>query len=114
MEIIYKAFGGKEFDSVTECAAYEEQMHKLKMWFKDGKTTSVDEAYVVKLDNTNDTKIFVDKCDAVGSDCCGIGYDDDSADIGLFVWDTNKCEYFYVCDSVLKALIHYLKDEHLI
>ena len=113
MEIIYRAFDGKEFDSVTECAAYEEQMHKLKMWFKNGKTTSVDEAYVVKLDNMNDTKIFVDKCDAVGSECIGIGYDDDCADTGLFVWDGNRCEYFYIEDDVLEALTHYLKDEYI-
>ena len=89
-------------------------MHKLKMWFKDGKTTSVDEAYVVKLDKEEDTRIFVDKCDAAGSDCCGIGYDDDCADIGLFVWDIDRCEYFRVCDSVLNALVHYLKDEHIV
>lgn len=31
MEIIYRAFDGKEFNTVTECAAYEEKMHKLKM-----------------------------------------------------------------------------------
>lgn len=114
MEIIYRAFDGKEFNSVTECAAYEEQMHKLKMWFKDGKTTSVDGAYVVKLENENEVKIFVDKCDKVGSDCTGIGYDEYEADIGLFAWDSNRCEYFYIDESVLKSLIHYLKDEHLI
>ena len=114
MEIIYKAFDGKEFDSVTECAAYEEQMHKLKMWFKDGKTTSADKAYVVKLENENDTRIFIERCDYEGSDHEGIEFDEYTADTGLFVWDANRCEYCYIEDDILNALVHYLKDEHLI
>ena len=117
MEIIYRAFDGKEFDSVTECAAYEEQMHKLKIWSKDGKTTSTEEAFVVKLENENDTRIFIERCDNEGSDHTGIDFDEYDvygADTGLFVWDGNRCEYFYIEDDVLEALTHYLKDEHLI
>lgn len=114
MEIIYRAFDGKEFDSVTECAAYEEQMHKLKMWFKNGKTTSVDEAYVVKLDNEINTRIFIERCD--NEDTChdGIEFDEYTADTGLFIWEENRCEYVEISDDVLSALIHYLKDEHLV
>ena len=114
MEIIYKAFDGKEFNSVTECAAYEEQMHKLKMWFKDGKTTSTEEAFVVELDNENDTRIFIERCDNEGSDHDGIEFDEYTADTGLFVWDMNACKYFEVVDEVRNALIHYLKDKHFI
>lgn len=114
MEIIYKAFDGKEFNTVTECAAYEEQMHKLKMWFINGKTTSTEEAFVVKLDDEEDTRIFIEKCDAVGSDHSGIGYNEYDADIGLFAWDPNRCEYFFIDNNTLNALIHYLKDEHII
>lgn len=114
MKIIYRTFDGKEFDSVTECAAYEEQMHKLKMWFKDGKTTSVDKAYVVKLENENDTRIFIERCDYEDSDHEGIEFDEYTADTGLFVWDANRCKYCYIKDDTLNALIHYLKDEHLI
>jgi hypothetical protein len=114
MEVIFRAFDGKEFNCAAECAAYEEQMHKLKMWFKDGKTTSVDHAYVVKLDNTNDTKIFVDRCHNEGSEHIGIDFNEYDADTGLFAWDANRCEYFYIDNSVLDALIHYLKDEDFI
>lgn len=114
MEIIYRAFDGKEFNTVTECAAYEEQMHKLKMWFINGKTTSTEEAFVVKLDNEEDTRIFIEKCDAVGSDHTGIEFDEYTADTGLFIWDSNRCEYFCIDNDILNALIHYLKDEHII
>lgn len=114
MEIIYRAFDGKEFNSVTECAAYEEQTHKLKMWFKDGKTTSTEEAYVVKLNNADDTRIFIERCDNEGSDYEGIEFDEYTIDTGLFVWDMNACRYFGMDEDVLDALIHYLKDEHLI
>jgi hypothetical protein len=114
MEIIYRAFDGKEFDSVTECAAYEEKAHKLKMWFKDGKTTLTEEAFVVKLDNENDTRIFIERCDNEGSDHSGIEFDEYTADTGLFVWDMNACQYFEMDEEVLDALIHYLKDEHLV
>ena len=114
MEIIYRAFDGKEFKNVTECAAYEEKMHKLKMWFKDGKTTSVDSAYVVKLDKEEDTRIFIERCDKEGSDHTGIEFDEYTADTGLFVWDTNTCQYFEIDESVLDSLIHYLKDEQYI
>lgn len=114
MEIIYRAWDGKEFDSVTECAAYEEQMHKLKMWFKDGKTTSTEEAFVVKLENENDTRIFIERCDNEGSDHEGIESNEYGADIGLFVWDMNACQYFEMDGEVLDALVHYLKDEYII
>lgn len=114
MEIIYRAFDGKEFNSVTECAAYEEQMHKLKMWFKDGKTTSTEEALVVKLDNENDTRIFIERCDNENSIHDGVEFDEYTVDTGLFVWGTNESQYFEMDHDVLNALIHYLKDEHYI
>lgn len=114
MEVIYRAFDGKEFNTVTACAAYEEQMHKLKMWFKDGKTTSTEKAFVVKLDNVVDTRIFVNRCDNEGSEHMGINFDEYDVDTGLFAWDENRCEYFYIGEGILNALIHYLKDEHII
>ena len=114
MEVIYRAFDGKEFDSVTECAAYEEQNRKLKMWFKDGKTTKADKAYVVKLDNEDDVRIFADRCDYENSCHDGIEFDEYTADTGLFVWDMYRNEYFRIDDDPLEALIHCLKDEHFI
>lgn len=114
MDIIYRAFDGKEFNSITECAAYEEQNRKLKMWFKDGKTNLTDNAYVVKLDDENATRTFIDKCE--NEDGChdGIEFDKYTADTGLFVWDMGRDEYFRIDDGALEALIHCLKDEHLI
>ena len=114
MEVIYRAFDGKEFASVTECAAYEERSRKVKMWFKDGKTTLTDKAYVVKLDNEDDTRTFVDKCENENSYHEGIEFDEEAADTGLFVWDMNGDEYVEISDEILEALIHCLKDEHLI
>lgn len=114
MDIIYRAFDGKEFDSVTECAAYEEKSRKVKMWFKNGKTDLADKAYVVKLDNENDVRAFVDKCNNENSGHDGIEFNEYITDPGLFVWDFGRDEYFRIDDSVLEALIHCLKDEHLI
>ena len=114
MEIIYRAFDGKEFNTVTECAAYEEKSRKVKMWFKDGKTTLTDNAYVVKLDSEDDVRVFVDKCENENSYHDGIEFDEYTADTGLFVWDFGRDEYFAIYSDALEALIHYLKDEHLI
>ena len=114
MEVIYRAFDGKEFDSVTECAAYEEHNRKLKMWFKDGKTNLADKAYVVKLDDENATRAFIDKCKNENSYYEGILFDEYTAETGLFVWDMCRDEYFRIDDDSLEALIHCLKDEHLI
>lgn len=114
MEVIYRAFDGKEFDTVTECSIYEEQNRKLKMWFTDGKTNLTDKALVVKLDDENATRAFVDKCENENSYHDGIEFDEYTADTGLFVWDTNRDEYFGIDSEALKALIHCLKDEHLI
>lgn len=114
MEIIYRAFDGKEFDTVTECAAYEEQNRKLKMWFKDGETNLTDKAYVVKLDDENATRAFIDKCNHEDSCHDGIEFDEYTADTGLFAWDMYRDEYFAIDDDTLEALIHCLKDEHLI
>lgn len=114
MEIIYRSFDGKEFNSVTECAAYEEKAHKLKMWSANGKTNSVKKAYVVKLDNINDVKIFINRCNSEGDSCVGIGYDEEEPDTVLFAWDVNREEYFYIDDDTLDALVHYLRDEDLI
>jgi hypothetical protein len=114
MEVIFRAFDGEEFDTATACAAYEEQIHKLKMWFKNGKTALTDEAFVVKLDNAEDTRIFVNRCNNEGSGHEGIEFDEYDVDTGLFVWDENRCEYFYIGMGTLDALIHYMKDEHFI
>lgn len=114
MEVIYRAFDGKEFDSVTECATYEGRTNKPKMWFKDGKTNLPDKAYVVKLDDENATRAFINKCENENSYYDGIEFDEYTADTGLFVWDMNRDEYSEISDEVLEALIHCLKDEHLI
>ena len=114
MKIIYRAFDGKEFNSVTECAAYEEKSHKLKMWYKDGKTNLADKAYVIKLEDENDVRLFIGKCDYENTVHDGIEFDEYTADTGLFVWEENRCEYVEINNDVLNALIHYLKDEHFI
>lgn len=69
---------------------------------------------MVKLENENDTRVFIERCDANNSIHDGVEFDEYTADTGLFVWGTNESQYFELDDAVLDALIHYLKDEQYI
>ena len=114
MEVVYRAFDGTEFREAAACVRYEENARKLKMWFKDGKTSLADKSFVVKLEDENDVRIFIERCDNESTVHDGIEFDEYTADTGLFIWEENRCEYVEINDDVLNALIHCLKDEHLI
>ena len=106
MKIIYKAWNGTEFDEKDACEKYEYDNPCVLMYDNAGRTSKSDEAFVVVLRNDNDAKNFIELCEAQGTDYEGITEDD----YGLYVWDDNKEEYFYVSDRIKDALKRYFED----
>lgn len=72
---IYIAEDGKEFDDDGDCACYEARLagKRLKMYtHKYTKTDTVEDCYLVKLDNWVDAEDFIKLCSLDGFSFKGI------------------------------------------
>lgn len=107
MELIYRAWDGTEFRERSACERYEYNNPCIVMYNDEGRTSNPDEAFVVVLKHDDDdAKKFIELCEAQGALFNGITEDD----YGLYVWDDNREEYFYVSDRIKEALKRYFKD----
>lgn len=103
MEILYRAFDGKIFNSADECLRHERENPLFRMWGEDGLTNDTGKALVVEILNEyNGASAFVELCESCGDIYDGI---DRFAGKGVYVWDVND-QYVYIPDSTLKALRH--------
>ena len=106
MKIIYKAWDGTEFDERDAYEKYEYDNPFVLMYHNTGRTSDTNDAFVVVLGNDNTTKNFIKMCEAQYTDHNGIAEDN----YGLYVWDDNQEEYFYVSERVEEALKRYFED----
>lgn len=103
MEILYRAFDGKIFNSADECLRHERENPLFRMWGEDGLTNDTGKALVVEiLDKYSGASAFVELCESCGDIYDGI---DRFAGKGIYVWDDND-QYVYIPDDALKALRH--------
>lgn len=95
MEIIYKAFDGKEFNNEKDCLNYERinGIKAIPMWNCDGnRVHETCKAKIVFLKDEASTEIFLNAAKASNDeDCCGI----DEYDTGLFCWNESESRYTY-------------------
>ena len=105
MEVIYRAYDGKIFESAEKCFIYEQAM-TIPMYGESGKTNDPDKALVVALNDDNSAEIFISKCKEVGTLHEGIG----EGDKGIYIWDYCDDSYYYMDTSIFSALRHYFKD----
>lgn len=106
MEIIYKAWDGTEFKEKNACEKYEYDNPYIMMYNIKGRTSNLDEAFVVLLEHKDDAEKFIELCEAQCTRSDGIT----EGDCGLYIWDDYEERYFYVSDRVEEALKQYFKD----
>ena len=106
MKIIYKAWDGTEFDERDACEKYEYDNPCVLMYSDAGRTSKADEALVILLENDGDAKRYINLCEEQNTEPYGIAEDN----YGLYVWDNNQEEYFYVSELVEEALKQYFED----
>ena len=105
MEVIYRAYDGKIFESAEKCVIYEQAL-AVPMYGEGGKTNDPDKALVVAFNDDYSAEAFINKCQEAGTLHEGIN----EGDKGTFVWDYIEDRYFTMDVSILDALRHYFKD----
>lgn len=110
MEIICRAFDGKEFiglGACEECLAYESaiQNYPLAYDFNGEKTTNPDASLFVVIDNATELSTFLKHCEEKDSPCVGID------GTGCWLWDSYVSKYVKV-DIVLRTIEGYLRDKN--
>ena len=105
MQIIYRAFDGKEFDNEADCCYYESTTSEYVMWDRNGKEvydkTETEKAFVLYLPEENSARAFLEMAKATGDTGCN-GLDLDCR--GLFFWDEWNEEYRYVDENERRAI----------
>lgn len=115
MQIIYRAFDGKEFDNEADCCYHESSTSEYVMWDRSGKEvydkTQTEKAFVLYLPEENSARAFLEMAKATGDTGC-VGLDVDCR--GLFLWDEWNEEYRYIGIDECKALaaaLKFIKEE---
>ena len=106
MKIIYKAWDGTEFDEKDACEKYEYDNPCIVMYGSNGRVLDSYKAYIVILKHNDDAEKFIELCEEQGTMSDGITKDCH----GLYVWDDNQEEYFYVSERVEEALKRYFEN----
>ena len=105
MQIIYRAFNGKEFDNEADCCYYESTITNYVMWDRLGKEvydkTRTEKAFVLYLPEENSARAFLEMAKATGDTGCK-GLDVDCR--GLFLWDEWNEEYRYLDEDERRAI----------
>lgn len=104
MQIIYRAFDGKEFDNEADCA-YHENSRSYYMWDREGKgivdRTETDKAFAVYFPTEASILGFVATATEMG-DTYTNGISGDT--VGLYVWDDWSEEYRYVTNYERRSI----------
>lgn len=105
MEIIYRAFNGKEFTGIgacEECQAYERRMRDFPLAYDcfGNKTTQVSAATFVVIKDSTELTTFCKECENKNESCIGI------TDIGEWIWSYEFSQYISA-DHVIQAIKDY-------
>lgn len=104
MQIIYRAFDGKEFDNEADCV-YHESCLSYHMWDRNGKgvtdRTETEKAFVVYFPTGASALGFMTTAKEMG-DTNIAGIDDDC--VGLYVWDEWNEKYRYVAPDERRGI----------
>lgn len=106
MQIIYRAFDGKEFDNEADCCYHESTLRdSYVMWDRNGKRvedqTDTEKAFVLYLPYVYSAEMFLATAKSMGDTGCN-GLDVDCR--GLFFWDEWNEEYRYVDDDERRGI----------
>ena len=105
MQIIYRAFDGKEFDNEADCCYYESTTSNYVMWDRLGKEvydkTQTEKAFALYLPEENSARVFLEMAKTTGDTGCK-GLDVDCR--GLFLWDEWNEEYRWVDEDEIRAI----------
>ena len=104
MQIIYRAFDGKEFDNEADCCYHEAQVMDgvVMLDVRGNVVQNTNSGYLVWLRDENANLAFhalarLQGDNDVGSICEGEDY-------GLFYWDEGYCEYRWLDADLIKNL----------
>ena len=104
MQIIYRAFDGKEFDNEPDCV-YHESSLSYHMWDRNGKgvidRTETVKAFVVYFPTEASALGFMATAKEMG-DTDVTGIDGDS--VGLYIWDEWNERYRYVASDERRGI----------
>lgn len=105
MEIIYRAFDGKEFDNEADCCYHESVLcDSIIMLDRMGQPTQkTDHAYILWLRDEASNLAFHAMAERQGDD--QVSSITKGEDYGLFFWDEGLEEYRYADDDMIKGLM---------
>lgn len=104
MEIIYRSFDGREFDTEEECLSHEKENPLFRMWDASGETTNIKKGDVVELNSNTAVERFIEICQELDVECHGID------GVGLYAWDSSSYEFINISSYNLSALRAYLSN----
>ena len=101
MEMIFRAYDGKEFNNAQDCFDYESKPG-YQMWDENGRTEDFDSAQIVKI-TTKPCAVdeFINDC--VDNNITSEGI----LGAGLYVWAYEEFQWALVDERVLKAVYHF-------
>lgn len=109
MDVIYRAFDGKEFcgtNAYEECVLYEEKLRGGFVAFNElGISNNVATSLVILIRNEEGLKSYLALCEYEGISSGGI----DAA--GLWIWNESYKEFIYVENSSFEALNRFYTTE---
>jgi hypothetical protein len=101
MQMIFRAFDGKEFDNAQDCFDYESKPG-YQMWDEFGKTDDFDSAMIVNITTKPyATEEFCAACR--DSDITSEGIDG----VGLYVWAPKEFQWVRLDERAAKAAYHF-------
>lgn len=125
MELIYRAWDGKEFKTAEDCINHEEAIRGgVKMWDTTGRRTDdVSMAVVISIRNEKSMLAFHQMCyeyaetELAGKDKDAAkrligGLEEDIS--GCFYWDDYKDEYRWIDEDLLKPLVSLAREEGIV
>lgn len=103
MEIIYRAFDGKEFDNEADCCYHESTtMDRVKMWNRSGMPTNETScAFVVYLADEDASRAFLAMAKTQGDNEASSICD---GDYGIFYWDECEGIYRFIDEDELRGI----------
>ena len=102
MEIIFRAFDGKEYHNQEECEAHEKNLMQYKMWDECGPIHEINLARVVYLPTPYAVSRFI-------KDCCLSGIVDEGIEEkGVYIWDKRSYEWMLLNTTIIQAMQHFL------
>lgn len=108
MEVIYRAFNGKEFtgaDAYEECQTYEKNISNYPLAYNGGgeKTTSSVESIFVIISNAKELQSFYRICEIEDSSFAGVD------GVGHWLWVAHEGKYIDI-RFAFKSIKGYFQD----